>query len=239
MIYDCEAYLPLTGNPYLFGEPVGGKELLDLEDEAGVRAAFTMAQGYDGSNNRTVREAVEKHPRIIGCCYVDPGKGRAAVDEFRMTVKEWGFKGLKLLLSSSDTVDELAKTADELGVPVTIHTNGSPPMYARIAEMAKKYPRLPIIMEHMGYRYHVDLAVEITRRHSNLHLGTTVVAAAEPVVVKRAIQEVGAEKVLFGSNAPWALPRTGVEGIKRLKLGKEDERLVLGENFRRIFRPDR
>jgi predicted TIM-barrel fold metal-dependent hydrolase len=109
-------------------------------------------------------------------------------------------------------------------------------MYGRIADLAEKFPRLPIIMEHMGYRYHVDLAIEITRKHANLHLGTTVVAAAEPFVVKRAIQEAGAEKVLFGSNAPWALPRTGVEGIKRLKLGKEDEKLVLGGNFERIFK---
>ncbi|MHB9027292.1 MAG: amidohydrolase family protein [Candidatus Latescibacterota bacterium] len=236
MIYDCEAYFPITGNQYLYGKTFGAEELLRMEDEAGVQAAFTMAQGYDGSNNQTVHEAMLKHPRIIGCCLGEPAKGKAAVEEFRMTVKEWGFRGLKLPLANSDTVNELAKAADEMGVAVTIHTNGNAATYSRISEIAKKFPRLPIIMEHMGYRYHVDLAVEITRKHSNLHMGTTVVAAAEPFAVKRAIQEAGAEKVLFGSNAPWALPRIGVEGIKRLKLGKEDEELVFAENFKRIFR---
>lgn len=240
MIYDCETYMPLSGNPYLYGEPFGAKELLRLEDEAGVRAALTIAAGYDGSDNRTMREAIMGYPRIIGCSYVDPSRGKAAVDEFRMTVTEWGFKCLKM--SPSPNSDDLAKAAADLEVPIMIHTGGeswnpqTKAFYTRIAELAKRYPGMPIIMEHMGYRYSVDLAIEITRQYPNLYLGTTVVAAAEPIVVKRAIQEVGAEKVLFGSNAPWAIPYYGVEGIRRLKLGKEDERLVLGGNFQRIYR---
>jgi predicted TIM-barrel fold metal-dependent hydrolase len=91
-------------------------------------------------------------------------------------------------------------------------------------------------MEHMGYRHHVDLAIEAVRQRPNLYLGTTVVAAAEPMAVKRAVEAVGAERVLFGSNAPWAIPCYGVEGIRRLGLSEADEKLVLGENFRRIYR---
>ena len=239
MIYCCEAYLALTGNPYLVGKPGGADELVKLLNEAGIQAAMTLISGADAANNLTVKHAMEKHPtRIFGMCLVDVRRGKAAVDEFRMTVTECGFKGLKHSAES----DDLVKTAAELGVPVTIHTGGdswnqqTKAFYEKIAEMAKRYPDLPIIMEHMGYRYSADLAIEQARRYPNLYLGTTIPAAAEPILVKKAVQEVGAEKVVFGSNAPFAVASLGVEGIRRLELGNEDEKLVLGGNFERIYR---
>lgn len=233
MIYDCEAYMPLTGNPYLYGKPFGGAELLKMMDEGGVDVVLTMASGYDGSDNETLRREMEGRPRIIGCCYVDPRRGREAVEAFRRTVMEWGFRGLKLSLVPCETVEDLMRAAADMETPVTIHTNGNCP---RIADLAGRFPEVPIIMEHMGYRHHMDLAMEAVRKRPNLYLGTTVVAAAEPIAVKQAVQAVGAERVLFGSNAPWAIPYYGVEGVRRLGLSEADERLVLGENFRRIYR---
>ena len=242
MIYCCESYLTLTGNPYLVERPGGADELVKLFDAAGIEAAMTLISSADAANNRSVKEAMEKHPtRIFGMCLVNSRLGQAAVDEFRMTVTEWGFKGLKHSAES----DDLVKAADELGVPITIHSGGeywnpqTKVFYEKIGEMAKRYPRLPIIMEHMGYRYSVDLAFAVARQYPNLYLGTTIPAAAEPILVKRAVREVGAEKVVFGSNAPFALADLGVEGIRRLKLGRVDEQLVFGGNFRRIYRLDR
>ena len=143
---------------------------------------------------------------------------------------------------SAKESDDLVAAADEMGIPVTIHTGGeswapqTKTFYAKIEEMAIKYPKLPIIMEHMGYRYAVDLAIELAKKYPNLYLGTTIPPACEPIYVKKAVREVGAEKVVFGSNSPFALATLGVEGIRRLKLGKEDERLVFSGNFERIYR---
>jgi predicted TIM-barrel fold metal-dependent hydrolase len=240
MIYCCESYLSLTGNPYLVGRQGGADELVKIFDEAGIQAAMTLISSADAATNQTVWEAMKKHPtRIFGMCLVNARQGmKTAVDEFRMAVKEWGFKGLKHGVES----DDLVAAADEMGVPVTIHTGGeswnpqTKTFYAKIEEMAKKYPELPIIMEHMGYRFAVDLAIGLAKKYPHLYLGTTIPAAAEPVLVKKAVREGGAEKVVFGSNSPFALADLGVKGIRRLKLGKEDERLVFSGNFERIYR---
>ena len=241
MICCCESYLPDSGNPYLCGGTFEPSDLVALFREAGIDRALTIPApeaplpGWEPTTNRTLKEAMDVHPELLGCCHVDLQRGAAAVDEFEMTVRDWGFKGLKLSTSPSDTVDKLAEAAAGLGVPVTIHTNGSPPTYDRIAGLAANHPGLVIVMEHMGYRYHIDLAVGLAKRLSNVYLGSTVVAAAEPLAVKLAIKEVGAEKMLFGSNAPWAIPRYGVLGIRHLRLGRQDEDLVLGGNFARIY----
>ncbi|OGG45927.1 MAG: hypothetical protein A3F84_16990 [Candidatus Handelsmanbacteria bacterium RIFCSPLOWO2_12_FULL_64_10] len=243
MIYCCESYLPNSGNPYLCGDSFEPADLIRMLDEAGIDAALTIPApeaplpGWPPTNNETLKEAMDLYPsRILGCCHVDLHRGREAVEEFRRAVTAWGFKGLKLSVAPSDTADALARTAADLGTPVTIHTNGSADLYPRIAALAKRYPGLSIVMEHLGYRYHVGLAVEIARQCPNLYLACTVVAPAEPVVVRRVIQAVGVERMLFGSNAPWAIPYYGVAGIQRLGLGREDEELVLSGNFRRIYR---
>lgn len=236
MIYCCESYITITGNPSLAGKPGGVDELIRSFDEAGIDGTACLCSGpnADTADNRTVWEAVKKYPARIFGMYANYSrlKGRDLLEDFRRAVTEWGFMGLK----GRGTEDEMTKTAADLGVVVTIHT---PTSYKGIAEQAKKYPGLPIVLEHMGYRYHVDETIEIARQYPNLYLGTTIPAAAEPIVVKRAVQELGAEKVLFGSNAPFCIPWMGVEGIRRLKLGKEDERLVLGGNFERIYRLNR
>jgi uncharacterized protein len=240
MIYCCESYLSLTGNPYLVGRPGGADELVKIFDEAGIQAAMTLISSADPATNETVWEAMKKHPaRIFGMCLVSSRLERKdAVDEFRRAVKEWGFTGLKHGVES----DDLVAAAAEMGIPVTIHTGGeswSPQtktFYAKIDELAKTYPNLPIIMEHMGYRYAVDPAIELAKRHANLYLGTTIPPACEPIYVKKAVREAGAEKVVFGSNSPFALATLGVEGIRRLNLGKENEELVFSGNFKRIYR---
>ncbi|MHB9028565.1 MAG: amidohydrolase family protein [Candidatus Latescibacterota bacterium] len=233
MIYCCESYITLTGNPSLAGKPGGVDELISSYDEAGIDGAITLCSGpnADAADNRTVWEAMQKYPARIFGMYANYNrlKGPDLVEDFRRAVLEWGFKGYK----GGGTEDALTGVAADLGVVVTIHT---PASYKGIAEQAGKYPRMPIVMEHMGYRYQVEETIELARQYPNLYLGTTIPAASEPIVVKNAIRKLGAEKVLFGSNAPFCIPWMGVEGIRRLKLGKKDEELVLGGNFERLYR---
>ena len=42
--------------------------------------------------------------------------------------------------------------------------------------------------------------------------------------------------MVFGSNAPWATPALGVEGIRRRGLSAAEERLIFRENFQRIYK---
>jgi predicted TIM-barrel fold metal-dependent hydrolase len=85
MIYCCESYLSLTGNPYLVGRPGGADELVRIFDEAGIQAAMTLISSADPATNETVWEAMKKHPaRIFGMCLVSSRLERKpAVDEFR------------------------------------------------------------------------------------------------------------------------------------------------------------
>jgi len=62
-------------------------------------------------------------------------------------------------------------------------------------------------------------------------LGTSF---AYPSRIKRAIDTLSAEKVIFGSDAPFGCQEIALKAIKVLRLPEDQERLVLGENIARI-----
>jgi predicted TIM-barrel fold metal-dependent hydrolase len=86
----------------------------------------------------------------------------------------------------------------------------------------------------MGYREWSADAVEAARDNSNLYLGTTV-ASFEGSVIKRAVQELGPERVIYGSNLPLLESDLAVESIRRQRLGAKAEELIFGGNLARLL----
>lgn len=223
------------------GAEDGPAELLALEDAAGIDVAIVMPRVQLRPDNRWLVAALKGHEkRLVACCSVNPNFGAEAVEEFRTGIVEWGMRGLKLmppgfaLNLGSPSMKPLMDLARELKQPVTIHSGNPPGHPLQIAMVARKWPEVPIIMDHMGYRDFGGDAVEAAQLCPNIYLGTTLVTV-EPRTIRHAVQVLGPERVVFGSNAPSAYPDLGVENIRRLKLGQEAEELVLGENLRRIY----
>ena len=57
-----------------------------------------------------------------------------------------------------------------------------------------------------------------------------------PVAIRAALEFLGTERVLLGSDAPFAVPVEHVRNIERLQLSGEQHTLIMGGNARRILR---
>jgi predicted TIM-barrel fold metal-dependent hydrolase len=106
--------------------------------------------------------------------------------------------------------------------------------------MATTYPSVNFILPHLGcYRSvqfwtsHIE-AMGLAKRFPNVYLETSGVMTHK--WLEMAGVEVPAEKLLFGSNAPEEDPRVEIHNVKLLKLGKQKEAAVFGENIRRLLR---
>jgi uncharacterized protein len=117
---------------------------------------------------------------------------------------------------------------------VNIHSGSEISHPLAIGVLARRYPDVPILMDHMGYREWTSDAIEAARDNPNLYLGTTI-AAVEPTTVERAVRELGPERVVFGSNWPNVYSDLAAEAIRRRKLGSEVEELIFGGNLARIL----
>jgi len=230
---------------YWYTEPIDGKvygvpEILQEADSAGIDMVVLVPGPLFRPDNVGVAQAAKNEPRLIPCCQVNPQFGDEAVQELETAVREWGMRSLKLMpllhgyaIDGSVPVRVLDKARD-LGIPVNIHSGSYGCQPSEIAVVAARYPEMPIIMDHMGYRDHVPQAIEAAKRHRNIYLGTTCVTA-EASIIKWVVEEVGADRVVFGSNGPGVFVDLAVEAHRRLQLGREAEDLVMGGNLARIY----
>lgn len=240
---DFEAYMPEEFD----GAPYGRDGILRTMDEAGIDFSVVFPGGLPPDPraiNAELLAALKGDDRLLPGCLINPTLGPPALDELRRCV-DAGARSMKLMAAAhgyrvdGPAPDAVMAAAADLGLPVTIHSgsevSGCSPVF--IGALASRHPQVTIIMDHMGYREWLGLAVDAAAANPRIYLGTTLIAAAEPIRIKSIIQEgrVDAGRIVFGSNAPSGAAVNGVRGIRGLGLDAADEAAVLGGNLAAIY----
>jgi hypothetical protein len=237
LILDYETYWNPEGGGNLRG-------LVELFDEVSrdYRAVLFPPSRDQLPRNGELLEALDGFPdrdRFVPCAYINPNL-YGAVEALETAVDKYGFRGMKLMPTIHRyNVDSLVThpvmgKANDLGVPVTIHSSGEGGYPRLIAKLADAFPDVPIIMDHSGYRYFQAEALETGRGHENVYFGLCLVA--EPGYIDHIASEVGADRLIFGSNAQGGIPRIGVMVFEYTGLTEGEKRLALGENLARLLK---
>ncbi len=242
-VADFEAYMPAEFN----GKPYGKAGVLATADEAGIDACvlFTGGVPHDPREaNAHILKETKGESRILPGCLINPTMGPDASDDLKRCV-DAGARTVKLMAAAhryridSPCVDPIMELARSLGIPATIHSgselSGCSPEY--IGNLAKRHPDVTIIMDHMGYREWTGLAVQAAVENPRIYLGTTLIAAAEPIAIKNIVRggRVGADRIVFGSNSPSSVATHGVNGIRNIGFTDAEAALILGGNFKTIY----
>ena len=242
-VADFEAYMPAEFN----GQAYGIAGVLATMDEAGIDASVVFIGGLPSDpreENAGLLREVKGESRILPGALINPTMGNLATDDLNRCVDQ-GARTVKLMAAGhryhldSACVDPVMELANSLRIPATIHSgspmSGCSPEF--IGTLAKRHPDVTIIMDHMGYREWIGQAVQAAAENTQIYLGTTLIAAAEPISVKGVARggQVGADRIVFGSNAPSGVAAHGVNGIRNIGFTDEEESLILGENFKRIY----
>lgn len=104
------------------------------------------------------------------------------------------------LAFDSSSLYEYLDLAEELKLPVLIHTGGSENASAeKVYNMALKYPKVNFIMGHMELGTNNENAIKYIAKLPNLY-GDTAWVPIESVI--KAIKTFGSHKILFGSDNP-------------------------------------
>ena len=209
-------------------------------DEAGVDKAVVMTltdlPGLNPRGLELIAEACQGHPdRLFGFVRLNPAHLHQAKQLLTTAITEFGFKGLKLHPVSSlqhpgsKATIELIRQAGELGVPTLFHC-GDEPMSTplSIAPAAAACPDSVIILGHMGGYFHVDEALDVAEQYPNIILETS--AMPYPEKIRVAVNRIGADRVVFGSDGPVSSPVLERQKIVIAELGDEATRLVMGGN---------
>jgi len=191
--------------------------------------------------NDEIAEAVSKYPdRLIGFATVNPWLGDEAVQELERAVGKLGLKGLKLhpymqgFPAADSMLFPIMEKATKLQIPVLFHS-GTPPWSEplQVAALAERFPDVPVILGHFGQNMYGD-TIRALKMVKNLYGETS--ANHFVYAIEKAIREVGAHRILYGSDMPWLEPEPQLIKIKILKITDEERELVLGNNMARILR---
>jgi Amidohydrolase len=193
--------------------------------------------------------------RIFPLVWVRPGD--TELEEVRARLQA-GAVGLKLhptvdgYPADDSALDPYLAIAERAGCPVACHSAPGEADPDHIRRLAERFPAVPIVMYHtyLGPQEGRRRAAAHVREQSNLYLETSWCRSH---VVIQLVGEVGAGRVLFGSDASIDGPShycrhpPNVEGRETYNdglielvsaLGPETSRAVMGDNARRLFRLD-
>ena len=248
MIIDADCHI--TAGP----EGITIEELLRRMDRAGVDKALTwLRPPYRreiDEPNAYVHQAMRAHPdRILGFGWADPNLGmEKAKDTARRCLQEYGFCGVKLNGAQNSffidapnlslpVIEEIAKS----GKLLAFHVGADAPEHThpfRVAKIARMYPELTILCVHMGGVGYPDLSasmIEFARECPNLHL---IGSSIREIPILRAIRALGADRVSFGSDTPFALMHVRLAMYRALledDFTDEQRAAVLGGNIARLL----
>jgi hypothetical protein len=175
---------------------------------------------------------------------VDPRQGESSVRDVEDGVLRLGAVGVKMEWCRADDgslepIFPILDVAGKLGVPVKIHTffrKGGEQMGEvsplHIRELAQRFPGTNIIMAHSGGDW--IRAARTVKALPNV-FGDTSGCTWRAGFTEFFVQEMGAERVLYGSDAP--VRAFGPQIAKILAAGGAPEalRLMFVDNARRLF----
>lgn len=220
------------------------EKLIALMDEAGIDMAvitsYSDEPGPSPGLKNLERYVAEFPERLIGFPRIDPKFGQKSIEIFEQTIKANPLmKGLKLHPISNLVKPfaplclELIRKAGELGVPVFIHCGDKiPALPLQIAKAAALCPDTTIIC-HMGGYFHAEDILRCAQRQPNLVLDTS--STPYPNIVRKAIELLGANRVVFATDNPAGDPVSELEKIRMLRLPPDVEERVLGKNIAELI----
>jgi predicted TIM-barrel fold metal-dependent hydrolase len=238
MILDYETYW--NGEKASFGNLGQLVNLFEEVDEEYKAVIFPPSANIHPLN-KELFEIIRDFPdndKFIPCAYINPNLHNS-VEELQFAVENYGFKGMKLMPTihrynvDSIVTYPVMEKAEELEIPVTIHSSSEGGFPSLISKLAGEFPKVPIIMDHSGYRYYRSEAIEAGKSNDNIYFGLSLVA--EPAFINRIAKEVGTDRLIYGSNAAGGIPRIGLMVFEYTELTEKEKKRALGENLRKIL----
>lgn len=211
-------------------------------EEAGIDCSVVHAAASTNSEkaNEEVADLCRRYPgKFIGFANHNTKLEKGRIRSLLLReVHELGLRGVGEM-SGGVPPRELLDALREVGIPLLYHPDvDGDERVALLREFVPDYPDVNFILCHLGsddsddWREHLA-AIELAKAYPNVYLDTSAVIITS--FLERAIQELPAEKLIFGSDGADLDSRLEIYKIRVQKLPKEKEELILGGNMLRLL----
>ena len=256
---DREKYFPHEpAFKLLYSSPksklAGIKEIVDSMDIEGVDKSVVFGFPWRSSDlskrhNDYILEAIDRFPeRLAGFCCIDPFNKDAVPEVVRCL--EGGLSGIGEIAlyqsgidgASQEKLKPLMEICEDKKLPVLIHTNEpvghyypgkTPNTLEQIYRLVRKFSNNKIVLAHWGggiFFFNL-LKKEVKEYLKNVYFDTAASPFLYyPQIYQIAIQIIGKNKILFGSDFPLLKPSKYFKEFEKAGLSKDEIESICGNN---------
>lgn len=231
--------------PMPWDVPVVGDDALmpELLRQTATRSAvassvLAIAADLEAGNRHTV-EGCARLPGRLGYLVADPNDIEASRDQLRRWGDAPGIVGVKVhtewshRATGSSQVAALFEVLADHGRPVKIHNDG-PDWDGHLLRIARKHPRLPIIIAHAGLGFPSVESAVLVRAGDNIYAEMSSSFAHLPTV-REFVRTMPPERLLFGTDAPLLDPAFVLGTYQDALILEADQPRVYWDNAARLF----
>lgn len=233
-IYDFHSHLGKTRS----GEENSASKLVSDLSSFGISKVgiCSLSQYSMQDNNNIIAEAMKEYPEfIVGMAYIDP-KAPDAIDEVRRCLGDLKMNGVKFMPwkhgYNAENCPQIGPVLDEIGkygVHVQIHGGASPLCTPYVwVDYAKERPHMRFVFTHICGREFGSSIIEKIKGMDNFWVETS--ANMEIDILRKAAKELGAKRILFGSDWPYKPTNIEIEKLYHLGFSEEELEYVFHKN---------
>lgn len=229
---------------------------IDAMETAGIRLGLICAWwGPRGPliDNDEVAAFIREYPdRLLGIASVDLSRPMDAVRELRRAVRQFGFRGLRVLpwlwnLPPDDRrYYPLYAECIELDIPFCLQVGHTGPLAPSepgrpipyLDHVALDFPDLRIVADHIGFPWTSEM-ISLATKYTNVYIDPSAYKVRRyPQELVDYLRGHGRQKVLFGSNYPAWPAKDCLEDFEILNLDETAAQLFLYGNAISVFKLD-
>lgn len=201
--------------------------------------------------NEKIAEYTRANPdKFVGIGAVNLTKPMEAVREVEKCVKEFGFKGIRILPwlwnlpPTTNYYYPIYAKCIELDIPIMFQVGHTGPLAPSdpgrpipyIDQIALDFPELKIVGGHIGYPW-TDEMISCAWKHPNVYIDTSAYAPEfYPQQLVHFMNTYGQDKVMFGTNWPQLMWDKCIEQAKQLPLKEKAMENFMWKNVNRVLK---
>ena len=193
-------------------------------------------------NDEVIQAVTHSPQRVLGFVYLNPKHVEASLAEMDRCIRHGPLVGVKLWVAmrcNQAELDPIVRRAVELKVPLLQHTyiRSGPNLPGEsnatdVADLAARHPDARFICAHVGNDW--EQGIRAIRASKNVWAETS---GSDPTagMVEMAVRELGAARVIYGSDAGGRSYASQLAKVESADLPDADRQMILRGNLRRLL----
>ncbi len=228
------------GTTPVWGTPFTEGHLMRMMDRYGIErsiASATTANSCDFARGNAQVASIVGKGRIFGCAVVNTQYPNESIEDMRQYLSLPSFVALQIHSGTPgrpvtlDECEDILNAHRRFAKPVMLDASTREGVLAA-TEIAKAFPGIKFVLLSMGgaaWR----TAVAMADKQLNIVLETS--GNLSPDKISLGVATVGAHRMVYGSNLPFADPSVTIGLIEDSALSDLDKRMLLETSAKRMF----